>query len=146
MKVLYDITRFSSKKPIVLTQGTFDGVHFGHKKILSQVVSEAKKMEGESVLLTFYPHPRLVLNPDKNDLKLLTTIEEKIELVADLGIDYLIIIPFTQEFSQLSAAAFVKDILVDKLHIAKLIIGYDHRFGRGREGDRKSTRLNSSHT
>ena len=134
MKVLYDITRFSSKKPIVLTQGTFDGVHFGHKKILSQVVSEAKKMEGESVLLTFYPHPRLVLNPDKNDLKLLTTIEEKIELVADLGIDYLIIIPFTQEFSQLSAAAFVKDILVDKLHIAKLIIGYDHRFGRGREG------------
>ncbi|MGB4080259.1 MAG: bifunctional riboflavin kinase/FAD synthetase [Bacteroidia bacterium] len=134
MKVIYDISLFSSKKPIVLTQGTFDGVHFGHKKILSQVVSEAKKMKGESVLLTFYPHPRLVLNPDKNDLKLLSTIEEKTELVADLGIDYLIIIPFTQEFSQLSASAFVKIILVDKIHIAKLIIGYDHRFGRGREG------------
>lgn len=134
MRVLYDIANFNSDKPIVLTQGTFDGVHFGHKKILKQVVSEALNIGGESVLLTFYPHPRLVLSPDNNDLKLLSTIEEKVELVSDLGIDYLIIIPFTKEFSQLSAAVFVKNILVDKLHIVKLIIGYDHRFGRGREG------------
>jgi riboflavin kinase / FMN adenylyltransferase len=134
VRVLYDIANFNSDKPIVLTQGTFDGVHFGHKKILKQVVSEALNIGGESVLLTFYPHPRLVLSPDNNDLKLLSTIEEKVELVSDLGIDYLIIIPFTKEFSQLSAAVFVKNILVDKLHIVKLIIGYDHRFGRGREG------------
>jgi riboflavin kinase/FMN adenylyltransferase len=134
LKVLYDIADFKTDKPVVLTQGTFDGVHFGHRKILSHVVSEAKKIGGESVLLTFYPHPRLVLYPDDNELKLLTTIEEKVELVKSLGIDYLVIIPFTQEFSRLRASEFVRDILVGQLTVSKLIIGYDHRFGRNREG------------
>jgi riboflavin kinase/FMN adenylyltransferase len=122
---------------VVLTQGTFDGVHFGHRKILRHVVSEAREIDGVSVLLTFYPHPRLVLYPDDNELKLLTTIEEKVELVSAIGIDYLIIIPFTQELSRLRASDFVRDILVEQLHIAKIIIGYDHRFGRNREGGLK---------
>ncbi|MDB9882250.1 bifunctional riboflavin kinase/FAD synthetase [Bacteroidia bacterium] len=134
MKVIHDIRGFEPKGKVVLTQGTFDGVHFGHKKILKQVVSEAEKIGGESVLLTFYPHPRLVLYPDDNDLKLLTTIEEKVELVQALGIDYLIILPFTKELSRIPAGEFVRDILVEQLYVSKLIIGYDHRFGRNREG------------
>jgi riboflavin kinase/FMN adenylyltransferase len=137
MKVIYDIEEFDPQKPVVLTQGTFDGVHFGHRRILRHVVSEAKKIDGVSVLLTFYPHPRLVLYPDDNELKLLTTIEEKVDLVSALGIDYLIIIPFTKELSRLRASDFVRDILVEQLHISKLIIGYDHRFGRNREGGLK---------
>ena len=134
MKVVYDIEEFDPQKPVVFTQGTFDGVHFGHRRILRHVVSEARKIGGVSVLLTFYPHPRLVLYPDDNELKLLTTIEEKVDLVSALGIDYLIIIPFTKELSRLRASDFVRDILVEQLHISKLIIGYDHRFGRNREG------------
>lgn len=137
MKVIYDIKEFDPQKLVVLTQGTFDGVHFGHRKILSHVVSEAREIDGVSVLLTFYPHPRLVLYPDDNELKLLTTIEEKVELVSAIGIDYLIIIPFTQELSRLRASDFVRDILVGQLGISKLIIGYDHRFGRNREGGLK---------
>ena len=137
MKVVYDIKEFNPQKPVVLTQGTFDGVHFGHRKILRHVVSEAKEIGGVSVLLTFYPHPRLVLYPDDNELKLLTTIEEKVDLVSAIGIDYLVIIPFTQELSRLRASDFVRDILVEQLHITKLIIGYDHRFGRNREGGLK---------
>ena len=134
MKVIYDIAEFKPEKPVILTQGTFDGVHFGHQKILRQVVDEALQIGGVSVLLTFYPHPRLVLYPDDNELKLLSTIEEKVDLVSALGIDYLIIMPFTQELSRLRADEFVRDILVEKLHLTKLIIGYDHRFGRNREG------------
>ena len=137
MEVIYNIEDFKPNKSIVLTQGTFDGVHFGHSKILKHVASEAKKLNGESVLLTFYPHPRLVLYPDDNELKLLTTIEEKISLVSALGIDYLIVMPFTKELSKLRADEFVRDILVEQLHISKLIIGYDHRFGRNREGGMK---------
>ena len=134
MEVIYDISYFNPQKKVILTQGTFDGVHFGHRRILSHVVSEAKRCDGVSVLLTFYPHPRLVLHPDDNDLKLLTTIEEKVSLVSSLGIDYLVIIPFTQDLSRLRAAEFVRDILVGQLRLSKLIIGYDHRFGRNREG------------
>ena len=134
MKVIYDIAEFKPEKPVILTQGTFDGVHFGHQKILRQVVDEALQIGGVSVLLTFYPHPRLVLYPDDNELKLLSTIEEKVDLVSALGIDYLIIMPFTQELSRLRADEFVRDILAEKLHLTKLIIGYDHRFGRNREG------------
>ena len=134
MNVIYDIAEFKPEKPVILTQGTFDGVHFGHQKILRQVVNEALQIGGVSVLLTFYPHPRLVLYPDDNELKLLSTIEEKVDLVSALGVDYLIIMPFTQELSRLRADEFVRDILVEKLHLTKLIIGYDHRFGRNREG------------
>lgn len=141
MKILHDIEDFNPSRPIWLTQGTFDGVHIGHQKILKQVVSEAKAAGGESVLLTFYPHPRLVLYPDNNELKLLTTIEEKAKLVADIGLDYLIIMPFTKELSRLKSDEFVRDILVEKLQVSKLIIGYDHRFGRNREGGIKEMQI-----
>mgnify|MGYP001144646876 CR=1 FL=1 len=134
MKLIYDISDFKATKPVVLTQGTFDGVHFGHKKILRKVVKQAKEMGGESILLTFYPHPRLVLYPDDNTLKMLSTIEEKVKKVEELGLDYLIILPFTKELSRLRADEFVRDILVEKLSISQLVIGYDHRFGRNREG------------
>lgn len=137
MKVFHNIDHFKPTKPIWLTQGTFDGVHIGHQKILKQVVEEARNAGGESVLLTFYPHPRLVLYPDDNDLKLLTTIEEKVELISELGMDYMIIMPFTKELSRLRADEFVRDILVEKLKVSKLIVGYDHRFGRNREGGLK---------
>ena len=110
MKVVYDIEEFDPQKPVVLTQGTFDGVHFGHRRILRHVVSEARKIDGVSVLLTFYPHPRLVLYPDDNELKLLTTIEEKVDLVSALGIDYLIIIPFTKELSRLRASRLISKL------------------------------------
>ncbi len=134
MKVIHNIAEFNPNKKVVVTQGTFDGVHFGHQKILKQVVKEAKKIGGVSVLLTFYPHPRLVLYPDDNDLKLLMTIEEKAERIEELGLDYLIILPFTKALSRLTAFEFARSILVEKLKIYKLIIGYDHRFGRNREG------------
>lgn len=134
MKLIYDISEFKPSKPVILTQGTFDGVHFGHKKILSRVVKQAKEMGGESILLTFYPHPRLVLYPDDNTLKMLSTIEEKVNKVEALELDYIIILPFTKELSRLRADEFVRDILVEKLSVSKLVIGYDHRFGRNREG------------
>lgn len=134
MKVVYDISDLELEAPVVLTQGTFDGVHYGHKKILKQVVNQAKEKGGVSVLLTFYPHPRLVLYPDDNNLKMLTTIEEKVSIIESLGIDYLVVLPFTKELSKISAENFVRDILVDRLKVSKLIIGYDHRFGRNREG------------
>lgn len=134
MKVIHNIEYFKTDKPVWLTQGTFDGVHIGHQKILKEVVSEAKEHNGLSVLLTFYPHPRLVLNPYDNNLKLLNSIEEKARYIEQLGIDYMIIMPFTKELSRMHAAEFVRNVLVEKLQLAKLIIGYDHRFGRNREG------------
>lgn len=140
MKLIYDIDKFEIDKPVVLTQGTFDGVHFGHKKILKSIASQAREIGGVSVLLTFYPHPRLVLYPDDNDLKMLSTIEEKVQKVDALGIDYMVILPFTKELSRLRADEFVRDILVEKLKVSKLVIGYDHRFGRNREGGIKEMR------
>lgn len=134
MKVHHHINEFNPLGPIILTQGTFDGVHYGHQQILKRVVNEAKKVGGESVLLTFFPHPRLVLYPNDNDLKLLNSLEERIELVESLGVDHMVILPFTKDFSRLSPEEFVRDILVSKLKIQKLIIGYDHRFGKNRKG------------
>ncbi len=115
------------------TTGTFDGVHLGHKKILGQLVQTAHKVSGESVLLTFSPHPRLVLQPD-TELKLLTSLEEKIGLLEQTGLDHLIIHPFTKEFSRTPSLEFVREILVNHIGVKQLIIGYDHHFGRNREG------------
>lgn len=134
MNVYRHINEFSSKKNVVITTGTFDGVHLGHKKIIEQVVSAAKKISGESVILTFFPHPRMVLYPESNDLKLLNTIDERIELLKDSGIDHLIIHPFSMEFSRITSLDFVRDILVNKLNTKRLVIGYDHHFGKNREG------------
>ena len=134
MNVYRHISEFSSEKNVVLTTGTFDGVHLGHKKIIDQVVQIAQKINGESVLLTFFPHPRMVLYPESNDLKLLNTIDEKIELLQQCGVDHLIIHPFSVDFSRITSLDFVRDILVKKLNTKKLVIGYDHHFGKNREG------------
>jgi riboflavin kinase/FMN adenylyltransferase len=117
----------------IVTTGTFDGVHVGHRKIIQHLRSLARENNGETVLITFEPHPRLVLFPDDNGLVLLSTMDEKKKLLEEAGIDHLIIIPFTKEFSRISSFDWIQ-MLVDKLHLHTLIIGYDHHFGRNREG------------
>ena len=125
---MYD---FKPTKKTIVTLGTFDGVHIGHQKIIEKLLQNAKEYNCESLILTFFPHPRMVLQED-SDIKLLNTIDEKSVLLDKLGLDNLIIHPFDKEFSQLSAEEFVKKILVDTFNIQKIIIGYDHRFGRNR--------------
>ena len=122
---------FQSDHHTVVTIGTFDGVHFGHQQIIERLVNTAKASNLESAILTFFPHPRMVLQKD-SDIKLINTIEERKEILENFGIDHLIIHPFTQQFSRLTAEEFVRDILVHKLRAKKIIIGYDHRFGRNR--------------
>lgn len=135
MKVFYDIAQFNPSKPVVLTPGTFDGVHFGHKKILSRLTDVAQKQDMESVVLTFSPHPRKVLFPDDDSLRLINTLDEKVEQLGKLGIDNIIVYPFTKKFSRITALEYVRDFLVNELKVSKLIIGYDHQFGKNREGD-----------
>ena len=133
MKVHYELKNFKANKPVV-TIGTFDGVHMGHRKVLDRLKQIAKSEGGESVLFTFYPHPRLVLNPDEKNLRLLTTLKEKISLLEFIGIDHLVVFPFTKDFSELSYTDFVEKVLVDKIGTAHLVVGYDHKFGKNREG------------
>lgn len=118
----------------VVTSGTFDGVHRGHQTILARLTEVANVSNGESVLITYWPHPRTVVSNDSQDLKLLTTLDEKIELLDQAGVNHLIVIPFTRSFSQLSSEEFIRQILIGKIGTRKLVIGYDHRFGRDREG------------
>lgn len=118
----------------VVTSGTFDGVHLGHQKILSRIKENARQIEGETVLITYWPHPRLILFPDHHNLRLLSSFEEKITCLEQFGVDHLIIIPFTHAFSQMSSKDFIENILVQKIKTRKLIIGYDHKFGKNREG------------
>lgn len=118
----------------VVTSGTFDGVHRGHQTILARLTEVAKASNGPSVLITYWPHPRTVVSNDSQDLKLLTTLDEKIELVDQAGVDHLVVIPFTRSFSQLSSEEYIRQILIEKIGTRKLVIGYDHRFGRDREG------------
>lgn len=133
MKVYHDINNFKAHNPVV-TIGTFDGVHLGHQKVIERLKAYARKYQGESVIFTFFPHPRLVISKNGNNLRLLTTLEEKKQLFEKSGIDHLIVYPFTKEFSELSYSRFVKDILVEKIHTRCLVLGYDHRFGKNREG------------
>lgn len=134
MKIFHSISEFVATKKTILTLGTFDGVHFGHKTILNKVTQSTLNGAYESVVLTFFPHPRMVLQ-EKSDIKLLNTIAEKIELLEQLGIENLVIHPFDTTFSKLTAEEFVRDILVHRFNIQKIIIGYDHRFGRNRTAD-----------
>jgi len=134
VKVYRSIEAYENTGRTAVTIGTFDGVHSGHRVIINQLKNAAQKINGESVLLTFFPHPRMVLYPDDNDLRLLNTINERIKLLEMAGIDHLIIYPFSKEFSRLSSTEFVRDILVNQLNVATLVIGYDHHFGRNREG------------
>ena len=131
MKIFHSINEFHSDKKTILTLGTFDGVHIGHAAILKKLTQNTADGKFESAVLTFFPHPKMVLQ-GKSDLKLLNTINEKIDLLEKIGIENLIIHPFDANFSQLSAEEFVKTVLVDQLHIQKIIIGYDHRFGKNR--------------
>ncbi len=134
MRIYHGIEEFNPVQNAVVTSGTFDGVHLGHKVILKRLIQLAKKRQGESVVLTFWPHPRFVLYPNDTSLKLLSTFQEKASYLSDLGIDHLIKIEFTKKFSQLSSEQFIHNILIDKIGTKLLVIGYDHRFGKNREG------------
>lgn len=138
MKTYKHINEFTALPNAVVTIGTFDGVHLGHRKILQQLESLSNSSNGETVLLTFFPHPRLVLQPDDNDLKLLSTLQERIHLLEASGIDHLIVQPFDTTFARFSAHEFVRDVLVGKIGTKILVIGYDHHFGRNREGNFKN--------
>src|SRR5690606_36161039 len=134
LKIFKSIAEFKPSQKSIATLGTFDGVHIGHRKIVNRLIQTAKVAHCESVILTFFPHPRMVLN-QKSDVKLLNTIDEKALLLEQLELDNLIIHPFDEAFSQLSAEDFVREILVGKLNIGKIIIGHDHRFGRNRSAN-----------
>ncbi|KAB1158956.1 bifunctional riboflavin kinase/FAD synthetase [Tenacibaculum aiptasiae] len=134
MEIIHSIFDFKPTQKSIVTIGTFDGVHIGHQKIIQELIDEAKSSNKKSVLLTFFPHPRMVLQKDVS-IKLINTIDERAKHLEDLGLDYLIIHPFSKEFSRLTALDFVRDILVNQLNTSKLIIGYDHHFGKNREGN-----------
>ena len=131
MKLFHSINDFRTTKKTILTLGTFDGVHIGHKKILERITQNTENGKYESLVLTFFPHPRMVLQ-EKSEIKLLNTISEKTKLLEQTGIENLVIHPFNESFSRLTAEEFVHTILVDQFHIHKIIIGHDHRFGRNR--------------
>jgi riboflavin kinase/FMN adenylyltransferase len=131
LKIFHSINDFSSPKKTILTLGTFDGVHIGHKKILEKITQNTENEKYESLVLTFFPHPRMILQ-EESAIKLLNTITEKIDLLEKTGIENLVIHPFDESFSRLTAEEFVREILVEQFHIQKIIIGHDHRFGRNR--------------
>ncbi|MFT3794767.1 bifunctional riboflavin kinase/FAD synthetase [Flavobacterium sp.] len=131
MKIFHSITDFSSARKTIVTLGTFNGVHIGHKKIIEKLLQSAAETGSESLILTFFPHPRMVLQ-ESSEIQLLNTLEEKIKLLENSGLDNLIIHPFDEAFSRLTAEEFVSKILVEKFNIRKIIIGHDHRFGRNR--------------
>lgn len=143
MKIYHGIEDFARLPYAVVTSGTFDGVHVGHQKILSRLREASARSKGETVVITFWPHPRLVLHPEDTSLKLLNTFEEKAELLKQQGIEHLVRIPFTREFSQLSSEEFITRIIVQTIGTKKLIIGYDHHFGKNREGSFEQLKLNA---
>ena len=131
MKTIHGIENFPASEGSVVTIGTFDGVHLGHQQILKQLIDTSQQSKLKSVLLTFFPHPRMVLQPDIS-MRLIQTIEEREKALRKTGLDYLVIHPFSEKFSRLSADDYVKQILVEKLNVRKVVVGYDHRFGRNR--------------
>jgi riboflavin kinase/FMN adenylyltransferase len=136
MKVFYGIEQFEQVPKTIVTSGTFDGLHYGHRKLIERIKECTEVDKAESVLVTYHPHPRFVLQPDsKHSLLLLTTLDEKIALAAATGIDKMLIIPFDKAFSAITPEEYVQKILINTLHTHKLVIGYDHRFGRNREGN-----------
>lgn len=135
MKIYHNLSEFSKLDNAIVTIGTFDGVHFGHQKIINQLVQKAKADNGESVILTFFPHPRMIIDPENQDLKMINTINEKADILKKLGVDHLIITPFTRDFSNQLPEDYIKNTLVDNIGIKHIIIGYDHRFGKDRQGN-----------
>lgn len=134
MAVFYNTDELRNFNNAVITIGTFDGVHLGHRTILQQVVSHAKELNGESIVLTFEPHPRKLLFPDQ-PLRILTPLQEKIDLITQAGINHVFVVPFTKEFAALSAEAYIQEFLVKHLHPKGIVIGYDHQFGHDRAGN-----------
>jgi riboflavin kinase/FMN adenylyltransferase len=134
VKIHRDLTYFAAKNPVV-TIGTFDGVHLGHRKIISRLHDLAATIEGESVIFTFDPHPRKIVASSETNLRLLTSLDEKIALFEQSGIDHLIVYPFTPGFARLTYEEFVEQVLVGQIHTHSLVVGYDHKFGKGRAGD-----------
>ena len=134
MKIYNHIDEFTPLKNAVVTIGTFDGVHQGHRQIIAGIKELARQTGGETVILTFFPHPRMIIHPEDQTLKLITTIHERAALLEQLGVDHLIITPFSRDFSNQTAEAYIRDILVNKIGTRKIIIGYDHRFGKDRRG------------
>lgn len=134
MKIYRNLDEFKALDYAIVTIGTFDGVHVGHQKILNKLTELAKDNTGETVLLTFFPHPRLIINPDDDSLRLINDIEEKVERLALAGIDHLIITPFTRDFSNQNPEEYISDVLVNKIGCKKIVIGYDHHFGKDRKG------------
>jgi riboflavin kinase/FMN adenylyltransferase len=137
LKIYHSINDFQKKENAVVTIGTFDGVHTGHRKILARLTAVNRKQKGETVVLTFFPHPRMVIYPDDHGLKLLNTLDERIELLKQQNIDHLIVHKFTKEFSRTTFLQFVRNILVNAIGTKTLVVGYDHHFGRNREGTYK---------
>ena len=140
MKIHHQSLSFPRPNQAVVTTGTFDGVHLGHKIIVDRLIESARQTEGESVVITFDPHPRQVLYPNDQSLKLLQSIEEKAARLEALGVDHLLVLKFDKAFSELSSDAFVRNILVDAVGTRKLVVGYDHHFGKNREGSFESLR------
>ncbi|RCH54951.1 riboflavin biosynthesis protein RibF [Mucilaginibacter hurinus] len=134
MKIYHHIDEFEAVNNAVVTIGTFDGVHFGHRKIISGIKELAAATGGETVILTFFPHPRMILYPEDDSLKLINTIDEKATLLEQLGVDHLIITPFSRDFSNQSPEDYIRDVLVSKIGTKKIVIGYDHHFGKDRAG------------
>jgi riboflavin kinase/FMN adenylyltransferase len=143
VQIHYNLDYFEAINPVV-TIGTFDGVHLGHREVISELNRISKLSGGESVIFTFEPHPRIIIAPSEDSLRLLSTKNEKISQMEKLGIDHLVIFPFTNQFSKLPYNEFVTDILVGKMKISTLVVGYDHRFGEGRKGDFHSLELLSN--
>ncbi len=134
MKIHKNISDFSAKNPVI-TVGTFDGVHIGHIQIFNKLKEKAHSIDGESVVITFWPHPRMVLGRKNHKIKMINTIDEKIQLIEEQGIDHLIILEFTKAFAKLSSCDFIEQYLCNKFNIKALIVGYDHHFGKDREGN-----------
>lgn len=135
MQVHYDIDNLPLFRNAVITIGTFDGVHMGHRQVIDKLKSEAKSINGETVIITFHPHPRKVVSSTILGIRLINTLDEKIELLRQLDIDHVVVVPFTDAFANQPAGDYIKNFLIDKFHPRTIIIGYDHRFGRDRQGD-----------
>ena len=145
MKIYHNLSEFKALKNAVVTIGTFDGVHIGHQKIIKQVVDRATEKSAESVILTFFPHPRMIIDPENQSLKMISTLDEKAEMMDELGVDHLIITPFTRDFSNQTPADYIKSILVENIGTKHIIIGYDHRFGKNRSGNLEDLKRAGKH-
>lgn len=135
MQIHYNIEELPQFTNSVITIGTFDGVHQGHRKVIGQLIEEAKRVQGESVIITFHPHPRKIVSSSILGIRLINTLQERIELLAETGVDHLVITPFTDAFAHQQPEEYLREFLIEKFHPHTIIIGYDHRFGRGRMGD-----------